>query len=101
MKINMTNCTHCVEGTIDQLVIKGQDFPTVMVVHYAVGGYSFELRESVKLKSEKIKLGFLTVGQKRVPALGNTSVGSKVRVLYNPDDPAEAYLPDNLGKANV
>lgn len=98
---NKVNCTDCTEGKIAQLVIKGQDFPTVVVVHYEVDGTVYELRESMKLKSEKIKFGFLTIGQKRVPVLGNTSVGSKVRVLYDPRNPADAYMPDNTGKINV
>lgn len=101
MKKTIANCNCLAEGTIDQVIIRGQDFPTILVVHYEVHGRTFELKESVKLKSEKKKLGFLTIGQKRVPVLGNTSVGSKVRVLYNSDNPDEAYLPDNIGKANV
>lgn len=99
-KINV-NCTTEVTGTVKEVKVKGQDFPTIITVSYSVNEHAYEISESIKLKSQPIKLGFLTVGQKRVPVLGNTSVGSAVRVMYNPNNPAEAYLPDNVGIANV
>lgn len=91
------NCTAETIGSVTAVKVKGQDFPTIVTVTYEANGYSYEDSESIKLRSQPIKLGFLTVGQKRVPVLGNTSVGSKVRVLYNPNNPEEAYLPDNSG----
>lgn len=99
-KINV-NCTTEITGTVKSVQIKGQDFPTIITVVYTVNDHPYEVSESIKLKSQPIKLGFLTVGQKRVPVLGNTSVGSVVRVKYNPNNPSEAYLPDNIGIANV
>lgn len=95
------NCTAETTGSVKAVKAKGQDFPTLITVAYEVNGYLYEVNESVKLKSQPIKLGLLTVGQKRVPVLGNTSVGSAVRVMYNPNNPNEAYLPDNTGIANV
>jgi hypothetical protein len=95
------NCTAQTTGSVKSVKTKGQDFPTIITVTYDVNGYSYEVSESIKLKSEPIKLGFLTVGQKRVLQLGNTSVGSAVRVMYNPNNPGEAFLPDNTGIANV
>lgn len=88
-------------GVISDLMVRGLDFPTSITVQYAVNGQTYELHDTIKLKNEKIKLGFLTVGQKRVPALGDTHVGSELRVCFNPDDPGDAYLPDNLGKGNI
>ena len=31
----------------------------------------------------------------------NTTIKSIVRINYNPDNPAEAYLTGNIGKVNV
>lgn len=99
--MNTTICSLETVGKITNLKIKGQDFPTVITVSYTVDSEVYSITESVKLKSEKIKIGFLPIGQKRVPILGSTRVGSTVRVKYNPQNPQEAFLPDNVGKANV
>lgn len=95
------NCTKETVGIITDLLIRGQDYPTRISVTYTVEGHSYTINDTVKLKSEKIKLGFLTIGQKRVPTLNDERIGSQVRVQYNPRNPAEAYLPDNTGKANI
>ncbi len=101
MKVNKANCTAITSGTIVDLRVKGLDFPTVITVRYEAGGRTYEIEDSIKLRSEAIKIGFLPVGQKRVPVMGSTSVGSAARVSYNPADPAEAFLTDNIGKCNV
>lgn len=101
MKISKEKCTEKVLGTVKNLKIKGQDFPTMITVEYHVSGSAYEVTETLKLKSEKIKLGFLTVGQKRVPTMGDTRVGSAAWVNYNPDAPEEAYITNNTGKTNV
>lgn len=101
MKKENSNCTATTSGTVVNIKVKGQDFPTMISVSYIVNGATYELTESIKLKSEKVKLGFLTIGQKRVAVMRNTTVGSVVRVNYTPANPAESYLTDNIGKANV
>lgn len=80
MNISKTNCTHTVNGRVKEL--------------YAV-------TESLKFKSEKIKFGFLPIGQKRVPAMGKTAVGSSATVSYNPSNPTEAFITHNIGKTNI
>lgn len=101
MKINKANCTRTVEGHVKELKNKGQDFPTMISVEYQLAGNTYVVTESLKLKSEKIKLGFLPIGQKRVPVMGNTTVGSPAMVNYNPNNPAESYITHNIGKANI
>lgn len=101
MKINKANCTQTVEGRVKELKFKGQDFPTMISVEYQVVGNNYVVTESLKLKSEMIKLGFLPIGQKRVPVMGNTAVGSSATVSYNPNNPVEAFITHNIGKANV
>lgn len=87
--------------TVKSVKVRGQDFPTIITVPYTVDGNSYDISKSIKLKSQTIKLGFIPIGQKRVPVLGNTAVGSSIRVMYNPENPSEAYLTDNIGPDNV
>lgn len=101
MKVNRELCSSIIVGKIVNLKIKGQDFPTIIEVQYEVNNNIYTISESIKLKSEKIKIGFLPIGQKKVPILGDTRVGSVVRVAYNDNNPQEAYLIDNVGKINV
>jgi len=101
MKVNQLRCTETVLGTIKEVKAKGQDFPTMISVEYQAAGTIYIVTESIKLKSEKIKIGIFPVGQKKVPVMGETRVGSLVKVNYNPDDPDEAYIVDNVGKLNV
>lgn len=101
MRVKKANCTQTVEGRVKELKVKGLDFPTLISVEYQVVGKSYVITESLKLKSEIIKLGFLPVGQKRIPVMGNTAVGSSATVNYNPDNPSEAYITNNIGKTNI
>lgn len=88
-------------GIIKEVAVKGLDFPTVITVEYIVNGTLYELKESIKLQNQVIKFLFLPIGQKRVPSLKDTHVGSEVAVLYDPTDPHNAFLPDNKGKYNI
>ena len=101
MKINKANCTQTVEGCVKKIKVKGLGFPTMISVEYQVADNTYVVTESLKLKSEIIKLGFLPIGQKRVLAIGNTAVGSSATVSYNPNNPVEAFITHNIGKANV
>ena len=101
MQVNRANCTQTVEGRVREVKAKGQDFPTMISVEYQVNGRAYIVTESLKLKSEKVKLGFLPIGQKRVPVMGNTAVGSAAAVCYNPSNPTEAFITHNIEKANI
>ncbi|NLY72506.1 MAG: hypothetical protein GX079_02280 [Tissierellia bacterium] len=101
MKKLQINCTQTTQGRVKQLKSKGQDFPTIITVEYEVDSTFYEIRESIKLKSQPIRKGSITIGQKKVAIMGSSSVGSLVKVNYNPDNPSEAYLADNIGKVNV
>lgn len=89
-----------VYGTIKDIKARGQDFPTMITVNYVVNSVSYEIIESIKLKSEPIKLGFLTIGQKKVPTLPDTKVGASVTIKYNSANPKDAIILDNTGIVN-
>lgn len=101
MKKKRQQCFAIAIGAISNIKARGQDFPTMITVQYEVNGQIYEVTESIKLKSEKIKCGFFTVGLKRVPVIGNTAIGNPARVSYDPNNPTDAYLTDNIGKSNT
>lgn len=93
-------CTEMTDGIIIQMKANGPDRPTVITVRYIVDTVSYEIKDNLKLKSSLIKLGPAPVGQRKTPVIPATGVGSTVRVSYNPDKPAMAYLTDNIGIMN-
>lgn len=100
-KRDLEKCTCVTVGRIVQIENRGHDCPIIVTVKYEIDGTCYRISESKKYKIEIIKFGFLPVGQRSVPKLGNVVVGDPVRVSYNPADPEMAYLTDNTGKINV
>ena len=88
-------------GRITAIKSKGLDFPTEITVEYVVDGISYFVTETLKLKSEVVKIGFIPIGRRKFPAMGDASVGSYASVNYNPLNPAKSYLTYNIGRANV
>lgn len=97
----MERCTQVIEGKVVEIKIKGLDFPTIVTVKYEISGVVYMISESKKYRNETIKLGFLPIGQKKIPKLGSVVVGDSVSVSYNPACPSMAYLTNNVGKINV
>lgn len=52
-------------GKILKITNRGLDDPFVIHVGYSVNGVNYEMKETVKLKSQVIKIGFLPIGQKK------------------------------------
>lgn len=94
-------CTQVVEGVVTNLKSRGLDSPTVISVEYQVDGKSYIVKESIKLRNETIKIGFLPIGQRGVPRMGDTTVGSAASINYNPSNPTEAYISKNIGIMNA
>lgn len=101
MGVRKKRCTEMTDGIIKDVKSKGLDFPTIITVEYQVDGICYEVKESIKLKSKAIKIGFLPIGQEKTPRMGETRVGYSASVTYNPDNPAESYITYNTGKANI
>ncbi len=100
LKTNKSQCTSMTKGNIVNLENKGLNFPTLITVEYVVNSNTYRITESLKLKSETIKLWFIPIGQRKIPVLPKVAVGEMVVVNYNPNEPTEAYLADNIGIAN-
>ena len=83
-------------GTVIELKLKGIDSPAVVVVEYEVDGKTYTIKETLKLKSETIKLGFLPIGQRKVPKV-KCEKGEQVIVIYDEKKPQKGHIKGNDG----
>lgn len=97
--MNKKNCIESTKGKIISSKNRGLDFPTEIIAEYEVDNKKYQITETAKLKSEVIKLWFIPIGQKKVPKV-NITIGSDVKICYNPDNPQEAYIDGNDGIEN-
>lgn len=93
----------CTSETIGVITgVKNENSCTSITVRYLVGMHSYYISELLKYNSEPIKVGFITVGQKKTPKIGEgVLLNRSVKVMYNPNNPMEAYLKDNVGMFNI
>lgn len=100
-KKDMAKCTKITDGMVVDIKSYGLDCPTFITVKYDVLDKSYQISESMKYTSKAIKIGFLPIGQRKIPKLGSVVVGSTVSVSYNPDCAEMAFLTDNVGRMNA
>lgn len=86
-------------GIVIDLKIKGIDSPTVATVEYEVEGKKYTIQESLKFENKLIKIGFLPIGQKKVPKV-KCEKGKTVVVVYDEKTPQKAYIKGNDGIIN-
>ena len=78
----------------------GIDCPWRIRVRYEVDGVSYEVVESLALKSSAIKAGPIPIGQRKTPVLGRVREGDTVTVIYDPDKPSKSHIQHNDGWIN-
>lgn len=83
------------EGIITKFRLRGVDSSSVITVAYEVDGVEYSVTESVRMKSEAIRLGPIPIGQRQVPVMGAVEKGTKVTVIYDPKDPQKAVIGEN------
>lgn len=93
---NRYKCTKSAAGHITKCWDKGLDYSDRISVCYEVDGNSYSINEKVKYITEAIKIGPIPIGQRKVPALGSIRVGREVKVMFNPEDPSEAFVLGNI-----
>ena len=93
-------CTEMTEGTVIKIKRRGVDAPIVLVVEYEVGGEKYTISESLKFKSELIKIGPIPIGQSKSPVMGTVAEGKTVTVCYQAANPKKAIIKDNEGLMN-
>ncbi len=90
-----SKCVNETEGTI--IKVRYNDDARRVTVEFFVDGQPYTIKENITVKSVAIKLGKLPIGQRKIEYI-TEGVGGKVSVKYNPDNPKQAYLRDNIGK---
>lgn len=96
-KSEKENCTGETEGRITRYQPGRLDTAGMVWVSYVVGAKEYIIGEPIHLESRAIKAGRIPIGQEKTPKLGNITVGMKVTVRYDPDDPEKAFIPQNEG----
>lgn len=99
-KVSLLDVTAQTIGKITSIKDKGLNSPTVITVEYSINGKKYDISEPVALKHKFIKLGFLPIGQKKVPRLPSIAVGTQVAVIYNSNKPSQAYIDGNQYSLN-
>lgn len=88
----------CTEETTGEIVGTRWDGDYMHLhVSYKVGEKEYHLHEQLTYYVVKKKIGKIPIGKRGIPAIQDIKDGSPVRVLYNPEKPKHAYLPDNNG----
>ena len=72
-----------------------------VTVEFQVNGVVFRFEEPVHMKSSAIKIGPIPVGQRWTPVMEHTDVGDAVVVCFDPADPRNAAMRDNVGGITV
>ncbi|MDI9497649.1 MAG: hypothetical protein QM270_04080 [Bacillota bacterium] len=78
---------------------RGMDCPAIVTVQYSVNGEVFTIKESLKIKSQAIKTGFLPIGQRKTFKL-NCQAGDTVTVIYDERKPHKRRIKGNEGIIN-
>lgn len=94
-------CTASAEGVAERLRSKGFDRPAVLTAVYTVNGRVYRISETLKYRSEAIRVGKIPVGQRRIPRMGPVEEGCAVTVRYDPAHPEVALIEGNDGFRNV
>ena len=105
--MNEKKCNKECDGIINEMIIKGIDFPSIISVEYKVNGKIYILKENLVMKKEKnIMLGFIPVGystKSQIELMTGIKpvAGNKVRVKYEESNPNNAYLINNKASAKL
>lgn len=85
------------QGTVEKIRPGGPDHPDVLYVSYSVKGVQYQVKETLKLKSEFIKLGGIPIGQRKTYKMGKLAKGDMVTVQYDEKEPSRAIILGNDG----
>lgn len=88
-----------VDGTVVDTKRKGLDFPTVITVEYEVEGMKYTVKETLKLKNEVIKFGFIPIGHRQIPKV-KCEKGKIVTIEYDEKSPEKGHIKGNDGIIN-
>jgi uncharacterized protein YkuJ len=101
MLVDKNKCTARTAGRIASVHCHDADGSKTIAVKYYANNQIFQIKETVRTKSEPIKFGWLTIGHRVRPCLPFAKEGDVVTVLYDPADPQRAYIKRNEETKNV
>lgn len=86
-------------GKVIKITSKGIDSSTIVEVEYQVNNENYIIKESLKLKSETIKIGIIPIGQRKKPKV-NCKVGDTITIEYDENNPDKGHIKGNDGMMN-
>ncbi|MBW3087604.1 hypothetical protein KIH77_02460 [Bifidobacterium sp. 82T24] len=88
-------------GTIVQNGRQGGSGTISVIVEFQANGVVYRFEEPLHMRCSAIKLGPIPIGQRWTPVLEHTNRGAAVVVCYDPADPTNAKMRDNVGGITV
>lgn len=95
MKVKSENARETI-GTIVKVGWPVGDTPR-LTVEYTVNGTSYRIAENVTVTIKAIKIGFLPIGMEKTWKIRNCKVGETVNIIYDCNNPKNAYIKGNEG----
>lgn len=95
MKVKSENARETI-GTIVKVSWPDTGSPK-LTVEYTVNGSSYRIAEDVTVTIKAIKIGFLPIGMEKTWRIKNCKVGETVSVIYDCNEPKNAYIKGNEG----
>ena len=101
MWIHKKRCTAETDGTVMNIQGNGSQGLTVITVEYEVKNQKYQIKESIKLKSTVIRIGFLPIGQRKTPRMPNTFIGGKAVDKKNTEKTQKEYIINKVDNINL
>lgn len=92
-------CTEEIEGEIIKIESKHKsDFVTVC---YKVHEEEYQIREKIMVRYESVISKNILMYRQSVPVIGDYDIGQKLIVKYNPNNPKQALIRENISLLNI
>lgn len=91
-----SRCTGSTIGCVKAIYPEVNGVPSAILAEYIVNGITHIAFEYIATANKQKKNGFFGRKRENVSALKNICVGSQVSISYNPNNPDEAFLTDNI-----
>jgi len=97
LSINKERCTAKKYGKIIKRdFTEGLPVPKTITVEYIVDRVTYRITEPIRYKTVVILHENFPLFRRRIPCMSDFKLRSPAVVSYNPDNPSEAYITDNV-----
>ena len=94
-KSELAECTEKVLGLVTAFECNGRRNRDLVTVEYEVDGKKYQIQEEVRKNSQLLATGVLIREVRNKVPVGKVRASTFVDVLYDPEDPQIACLPEN------